>query len=315
MDFVYARDGMLNLKTNAVLNFGVGAWLDKKWASLLEKGKEAMKGLTDDYYDLIGETFSQMTKMVTTIPIELLDNPNVQKMQGLFIGYSVLMMVFLSIVEGYKALMGINYTRITTLFGRTFVALVGAGLTVPAVVWLVKCSNLAVEMILLLGESYFTGSNDVGSVLKDFSKSGGVNFIASVLFLIAFFYFIVQAMFKVGIRWFDLLMNVVASPFAWASYITNGTASHLASWFGKTGKLILINLVYAFYVIVISVLVIAPGAIESFGGWVGRMLLMIGGLYRLANPPAWIEAMDSKGSLGPLFKKMAVKIPRPRMGR
>lgn len=312
MKFAYTADGMVNLETKGFLNFGAGAWLDKKWTTIVQRMKDSFKDLSEDYYGLIGDTFSAMTKMVTTIPVELLNNPGVHKMQGLFMGYSVLMMIFLSIIEGYKALIGVNYTRISTMFGRTFVALVGAGLTVPAVVWLVKCSNLAVEMILLLGETYFNGSSDIGTVLKDFSKSGGVNFAASLLFLVAFFYFIVQAMFKVGIRWFDLLMNVVTSPFAWASYLTNGTASHLASWMASTGKLILINMVYAFYVIVISVLIMAPGPVESFGGWTGRMLLLVGGLYRLANPPAWIAGMDTSGSMAPFVKKMAFKLPRPK---
>lgn len=263
----------------------------------IASAKEALKVMTDGYYDTISYLYKTMTEWITTVPIDLLSNDNAYKMQGLFMGYSVLMVIFLSIGEGFKALFGINYTKPATIFGRTFIAFIGAGLTMPAVIWLAKCMNIAVQMVLILGEKYLNGTNDLGAVLRDFSGSGTVNFIASLLFMLAFLFFIVKALFKVGIRWFDLLMNLVASPFAWAAYVTDGTSKHLANWLKGTGRLLLINLVYAFYVTVISTIVIAPGAIDSFGGFMGRLLLILGGLWRLSNPPGWIRGMDSNGSV------------------
>lgn len=312
MKFVYGADGMINVKTGAILNFsfGLSGWFDKKWSEIVTTVDGWMKDIANGYYEFIGWSFSELTKMVTTVPIGMIDNENVFKLQGLFMGYSVLMMIFLSVIEGYKAIMGVSYTKITTIFGRTFVALVGAGLTVPAVIWLVNCANLAVQMIMLLATSYFGSGGNVGEVLKDFSAGGFGNFFASLLFMVAFFYFIAHALFKVGIRWFDLLMNVVSSPFAWGAYVTNGTAGYLKRWMTTTGRLILTNIVYAFYVVVISVIILSPAGVDSAGGWLGRMLLLIGGLFRLANPPAWLQAMDVQGSAGPALKKIWSKIPR-----
>lgn len=315
MKFVLTADGLVNTETLQTINMAAKplTWEQRLdplyWAGvgLDAIGDAIAKGwekFTQEYYEFIGWAFTELTRLVTTVPTDLISNTNSYKMQAIFMGYSVLMMIFLTIAEGYKAIMGISYTKPATVFGRTFIALIGAGLTMPAVVWLIKCSNMAVQMVLILGETYFNGTNDVGSMLQDFSASGTANFFASVLFMIAFLYFIVHALFKVGIRWFDLLMNMVSSPFAWASYVTNGTSKHLSGWMSSTGKLILINLVYAFYVAVISVIVLAPGPVESMGGWTARMLLLLGGLYRLANPPAWIQGMDSSGTLGPTLRKV-----------
>lgn len=307
MKFIYTAAGMVNAETLQEVEF------TSKYSKynpmyyidhFFYYAKIGWDKFVEDYYEFIGWAFSELTRLVTTIPTDLIGNQNSIKMQAIFMGYGALMIVFLAIAEGYKAIMGINYTKPSVIFGRTFIALIGAGLTMPAVIWLIKCSNMAVQMVLYMGETYFNGSSDLGSLLRDFSASGVGNFFASILFMIVFLYFIVHALFKVGIRWFDLLMNMVGSPFAWASYVTNGTAKHLASWMAGTGKLILINLVYAFYVSVISVVIMGPGPVESFGGWVARMLLLVGGLYRLANPPAWIQSMDAQGTLSPMLKRL-----------
>lgn len=313
MKFIYTAEGMVNTETLQTIRMDYSPWTDK-WnpAYWVDKGMDSLLAHIDtgwhkfiaEYYDFMTWSFKELTKWVTTFPTDILSTSNSYKMQAIFMGYSVLMMIFLTIAEGYKAIMGISYTKMTTIFGRTFVALIGAGLTMPAVIWLIKCANFAVELVLHLGETYFNGTNDLGAMLKDFSASGTGNFFASILFMITFFYFIAQALFKVGVRWFDLLMNMVTSPFAWASYITNGTAKHLANWMSGTGKLILINVVYAFYVTVISTLVMAPGPVTTFSGWVARMLLLVGGLYRLAHPPSWIQNMDSQGTLVPILKKV-----------
>lgn len=278
--------------------------LDGWWEGVKEDTHQWATNVVDSYYEFISWAFKELTTLVTTVPIDLLSNDNAFKMQALFMGYGVLMMIFLAMAEGYKAIMGFSYTKPSAIFGRTFIALIGAGLTMPAVVWLVKCSNLAVEMVMVLGETYFNGTNDLGGMIREFSASGTVNFFGSLLFMVAFFYFIVHALFKVGIRWFNLLMNMVASPFAWASYVTNGTTKFLSQWMSSTGRLILINLVYAFYVVVISTIVMAPGEVESAGGWVARMLLILGGLYGLAHPPNWIRSMDVSGGQGlmPMFR-------------
>lgn len=311
MKFILTADGLINADTLATVDFSYKAdkwspfyWTDKAFDSLMNHVTDAWHQGVNEYYEFMTWAFKELTKWVTTVPTDLVSSQNAYKMQAIFMGYSVLMMIFLSVAEGYKAIIGVSYTRISTIFGRTFVALIGAGMTMPAVIWLIKCADLAVQMIATLGETYFKGSNDLGAMLRDFSASGTGNFFASILFMITFFYFIAHALFKVGIRWFDLLMNMVASPFAWASYVTNGTAKYLANWMSSTGKLILINVVYAFYVTVISTIVLAPGPVESFGGWVARMLLLVGGLYRLANPPSWIQNMDAQGTLIPTLKKV-----------
>lgn len=272
--------------------------LDGWWEGVKVDTAQWFSDLGDSYYEFISYAYTNLTKMVTTVPIDLLSNENAFKMQAIFMGYGVLMTIFLSIGEGFKAIFGLNYTKPSTIFGRTFLSLIGAGLTMPAVVWFVTCANIAVQMVLTLGETYFNGTNDLGSVMKDFSASGAVNFLASLLFMIAFMYFIVHALFKVGRRWFDLLMNMVASPFAWSAYVTDGTTKYLSGWMSSTGKLILINVVYAFYVVVISTIVMAPGDIESMGGWLARMLLILGGLWRLSNPPSWLQSMDVSGGRG-----------------
>lgn len=266
-----------------------------------------------DYYDFISWSFSSLTKLVTTVPVDLISNSNAFKLQGIFMGYGVLMMILLSMTEGYRAIIGVSYTKPSTLFGRSFVAIVGAGLTMPVVIWLITVTNKFVQVILVLGETYFNGASDLGNMLRDFSASGAGNFLASLLFMIAFFYFIAHALFKVGIRWFDLLMNVIGSPFAWAAYVTDGTSKHLFNWMSSTGRLIIVNVMYAFYVVVISVVIMAPGPVESFGGWLARMLLLVGGLYRLANPPAWIQSMDAQGSLRSMFKKPPLKLPKMKV--
>jgi hypothetical protein len=315
MKFVLTADGLVNTETLQTINMAAKplTWEQRLdpfyWAGvgLDTIGDAIAKGwdkFVNEYYEFISWSFTELTKLVTTVPTDLLTSENSFKMQAIFMGYSVLMMIFLTIAEGYKAIMGISYTKPATIFGRTFIALIGAGMTMPAVVWLIKCSNMAVQMIAVLADTYFHNSTDLGGMLRDFSASGTANFIASALFMIAFLYFICHALFKVGVRWFDLLMNMVSSPFAWASYVTNGTSKHLSNWMTGTGKLILINIVYAFYVTVISVIVMAPGPVESFGGWVARMLLLVGGLYRLANPPSWIQNMDAQGTLSPMLRKV-----------
>lgn len=264
--------------------------------------------LLDNYYIGINDIFATLTKLITTVPIDLIAHENAMKLQAIFIGYSLVVILILATVEGYKALLGLSYTKPTVLFGRIFVALIGASLTFPAIVWLAKSANLAVVIILSLSDTYFSGSQELGSMLREFSASGTINFFASVIFMLAFLYFIFFALFRVGRRWFDLLMNMVTSPFAWAAYVTDGTSKYLTMFISTTGKLILVNVVYAFYVVVISVIVMAPGEVQDFSGWMARMLLLLGGLWSLSSPPAWITNMDSPSML-PSIKKM---LPRGR---
>lgn len=295
----------------------MGYFKDLTWQEWLIRGPyqvivdSFVENFNNNYYSFIGWVFSQLTKLITVFPIDLMSNEHIFKLQAIFMMYSLFMLIILATGEGYKAIIGVHYTSLTTIMGRCFVAIIGAGLTMPIVIGAIKITNFLVSVVSKVGEFFFGEQGDLGVLLREFTNSGAANMICSILFLIAFSYFIMMALFKVGIRWFDLIMNMVSSPFAWAAYITDGTAQYLFRWMRSTGNLILINLVYTFYVNVISIIIMGPGPIESFGGWMARILLLLGGLYRLAYPPGWLSAIDTSASLGPTLRRVA-KVPLSR---
>lgn len=272
-------------------------WLRDTFVHPIEKG-------IDGYYDFVSWFYTQATELVTIFPLAVFGNPYVYKMQMAFTGYAVFMIVLLSMLEGLKAILGFSYTSFLTLIGRTVVSSIGMGLTIPAVLFLIKCSNLLVYSILRVSAQY-TSNAHLGEAFRTLSYDGLVNFVASLLFLLACLYFILLALLRVGRRWFDLLMNLVISPLAWAAYVTNGTARYLSDWFRSTGRIILANIVYAFYVAVLSLVIMLPIRMDSVADWLVKMLLVLGGLYRLANPPSWIRSLNGGGSIIPVLKDVA----------
>lgn len=272
---------------------GLSNWWEDNIADPVIKGLHAAN---EGYYEFIDWTFTNLTDMITTFPVALFNQPQIHRLQLVFMGYSVVMVTLMAMAEGFKAVMGASYTKLTTIIGRTIVAFIGAGLTVPAIIFLMNVLNMLVDAVIALSGVNVSG-HEFGQLFMMNENKGFTMFITSLLFMIGFFYFICQALFQVGRRWFDLLMNMVSSPFAWAAYTTNGTAGHLTRWLTSTGSMLITNLVQAFYIIVIATIVMLPTGTGSPIGWLARFLLVLGGLHRLANPPAWLRGLQGNGNL------------------
>src|SRR5690606_22047794 len=120
-----------------------------------------------------------------------------------------------------------------------------------------------------------------------------------------------------GRRWWDLMCLAAVSPFALASWIFDRHEHFFNQWWSNVKRLSLVQLVYALFILMLGLFIYAT-RFMSPDAWLIKILIISGGLFRLANPPQFvtnyarggdIESMygDMKGSAKRVFDTITLK--------
>ncbi len=208
----------------------------------------------------------------------------------MFIVISLLIISLLAVIEGIKQVVLQNNTKLTDMLKRYCFALFGMGVT-PILFeksfYFINKLSAAISQV-----SYEQVKS--GDVMA-FAKTSGLETFGLVVFNIILVVVLVPVLLQSARRWFDLLCLSILAPLAYASNIFDSTRHYFTTWWNSVKRLSMIQLTYAFYFGVLGTFMFGTKEFTE-GYWLFiKLWIIIGGCYRLANPPAIVGQATDRG--------------------
>jgi hypothetical protein len=212
---------------------------------------------------------------------------------GKFAVLSILVVVLATMIEGLKKILRMKHTPFSDILKRLPLSLSVCAcapfLFVNGVHWLNKLTHIIMDI----------GKNEIGSnQLVGVLNSAGlvfepVNILMMMVFSLLFLATCVPMTFFHAKRWFDLLCAGILTPFAMSCYLFNGTQHLFHEWLSMIKSAGLKQLIYAIFVTILGLIMFATPNPTTIAGVFSKLLLMLGGCYRLAFPPNFVRNLGS----------------------
>lgn len=236
---------------------------------------------------LTGKVFEWLLWLLQT-PLFIFNATNIHNTSLVFSGISVLIVTILTIIEGVKRMLKVKHTDVKRIYNRYFVALAGAGI---APILFEKSFALINTLVRAVGQ---IGGKEANANLPpvDFSPLDSASEWLSALGLIAFDITLVAVLIPVLLqnarRFFDLMVLCAITPLALTAWIFDDYRHMFSTWWTNVKKMSMTPLVYSIFVCMIGLLIFGTHA-TTWSGLFMKLIIIIGGLYRMQHPPSFLK--------------------------
>ena len=132
--------------------------------------------------------------------------------------------------------------------------------------------------------------------------------VLTFFFLIALGFYLFKILLYHAYRWFGLMFNMLVTPFVMVSYIFKPFENILSMWTRDNMQKFFVQVAHSFMLGLIAIILYSPNMLPTGSAWQGmeygivKIMLAIGGLHMMLNPPGWVRGMMDSGanSLAPL---------------
>jgi len=237
--------------------------------------------------------YNIISSIVLWTPEFLFNNDWFSVTTGKFSIISIGVIILATMIEGLKKILKMNHTPLGDILKKLPIAL-GVSAAAPflftnGIHWLNKLTHIIMD----IGKDEI-GSNQLVGILN---TSGlvfePVNILMMLVFSILFLLTCIPMTFFHAKRWFDLLVAGILTPFAMSCYLFNSTHHLFHQWLSMIKSAGLKQLVYAIFVTIIGLLMFATPNPTTAAGVFSKLLIMLGGMYRLAFPPNFVKHLGS----------------------
>lgn len=244
---------------------------------------------TDELHEFTSTLFESITQLVLHTPITLLSNLYVQKLWWVFLGITVAMLMVMCVVEGIRMALGISKDGFLYFIGRTFMAFLGISVALPTMVYSLDGVNRFVDFLLDQMFQTHGTSVSIGESLRETLASAGLGIITTFIFFVLFLFYMFKLVLIYGRRWFDLIASTIISPLALGALSFQSTAPFFGIWWKNVVHLYLMQIVHTVYIGILSIIVLAPNFFADANMALAKLILIIGGLWRISSPPNFMK--------------------------
>lgn len=266
----------------------------EKWANIVnsvnkvvEWFKHIKENITDLSISLLTWSYDVIANVVLHTPTILFNSEWFSKNILMFTGLSIVVSIVLAIVEGYKRMFGRvlkkapNYTDMATISKRLPLVILGSGLAPLAFYHGTKIINWLTGAIIDITRLQM----NKGIASMDYSDITVLGVIAFIGFDIALIGMMVPVFLQNFRRWFDLLALGVMTPLALSCWMFDSHKHYFKSWWEHIKKCSTVQLVYAVFLLIIGSLMFGSQPPTDEMDLFIKMGIVIGGLWRMSNPP------------------------------
>lgn len=252
--------------------------------------EEINKDSYQNRVDFIGKILYFVSSVILATPIFLFDNEWLSRMIYKTCLFSAGTVTILTMIEGIKRMLNLRYTPLKQIIIRFPVALVISTFSPYLFVQGIKALNKLTDLILTFFKSQFGAIEESKLML-----GGDIDVLFLLLFTTVFLILSVPIILYNGRRWFDLIALAVTTPLAMTAWIFKSFDHYFSKWKNSLINLSAVQLVYAAFFTVLSFIMFAVPFPPTFEGSIAKLMLMVGGMWRLAFPPQFIKSMVDKG--------------------
>ncbi|MFZ3580199.1 hypothetical protein [Virgibacillus sp. DJP39] len=248
-------------------------------------------GLTEKVYELIAS-------LILKTPLWIFDNNFFEETTLLFSAFSVSLVSILTIIESIKRIYKKKHVDLKTISQRWFLV-AGLSTVVPFLFHKAfQILNFLSEKIININAHYI--SNPITTTLPIF------DLFVLLVFNVVLISMSIPILLKNGKRFFDLLILGIISPLALSTWVFESHKHYFKQWWENVKRLSLVQIVYAFYLLVIGLIIYGiPIPSDDFIGSCIKILVVLGGFNSLINPPTFLQKhLNFNGdSIGSIFKE------------
>jgi hypothetical protein len=113
-----------------------------------------------------------------------------------------------------------------------------------------------------------------------------------ILFDLTTIALLIPVCLQAGRRWWDLFCLAAVTPLALSCYVFDRHQHYYKLWWNRVKSLSMVQLVYSVFILMMGIFIFATQSMQ--GGIYTlfiKLLIVAGGLYRLANPPRFVTKM------------------------
>lgn len=151
--------------------------------------------------------------------------------------------------------------------------------------------NKLISMLSQIGASNMRGFN----LFDQIPHVHGLAFLDTLLFLLfdgVLLGLLIPICLQAGRRWFNLMCLTGIAPLSMTAWIFDDTRDYFDMWWNNVKKLAQSQLVVAFYICIMGLFIF--GTTITGGSVFPSLLMIIGGMYSLIDPPSFVRNKMSK---------------------
>ena len=241
--------------------------------------------------DLITYIYEILTKIVLHTPLFIFNNSYLKNTSLTFALVSITLVTILTIFESLMQISKKKHTKFSDIMKRYPVAIAITGFAPFLFENGFRAINKLSSIITTIGGSL----NRDGMLIME-TPTSGLDVLIMLIFDGMLIGLLIPVFLQNGRRWFDLLTLAVISPLAMTAYCFDRHRHLFTSWLEQIKKLSTVQLVYSVFIMLMGVFIY--GTRYMTGGFellIFKMLIVLGSLYRLSNPPAFVKRMTDQG--------------------
>jgi len=261
-----------------------------KLNGLTEWFKHLPKTIEQGSMDLISSIYSLVGNLILKTPLWIFDNQWFNNNTYLFSMVSVGIVTVLTTIEGIKRMLNKKHVNLKTIMKRWF-WVAGLNTIIPF---------LFINTFRLLNWLSDKIINLNGNIIKNTAQNATAPFdlFVMVIFSLVLVGITIPTLMTNSRRFFDLITLGIISPLAMTAYIFDPYKHLFTQWWSSVKHLSMVQVIYAFYLMIIGLLIYGIPTPDDTMGVVFKFLLVIGGFMRLMNPPQFMNKhLDGSGSI------------------
>jgi hypothetical protein len=328
-DVVFQKQGMLThgmksgislteLPKQAIHNLDIITGHIMKWLDWYNNLQGSLPKLTAD---LLTSIFHFLSKIILTTPMFIFNNSYLKNTSLTFALVSITLVTLFTVFESFMQMCKKDHTDFKKIIKRWAIVAGVSGFMPFAFETGFTYLNKLTNAITSMG---MNGGNPSGYIYNE--QYGFFDTLILILFDLTAIALLIPVCLQTGKRWWDLMCLACISPLALSASIFDRHKHYFNTWWSKVKSLSLVQLVYAVFLLLMGIFIFSTQSMQ--GGiftLIVKLLIVIGGLLRMANPPRVVSNMtgdkadifdqwdEGKGTLKDIYNTLTFKNFRLRV--
>lgn len=125
----------------------------------------------------------------------------------------------------------------------------------------------------------------------DMTKAGWGDTVALLGFDIVLIGTLIPLFLQNGRRWFDLICLGAMTPFALSAWVLKDTRHYTTMWWDSIKKIGMVQIVYSTFLAIMGIFMLGTRGLNTGFGLIFKLAVMAGALWRMQNPPKFMNRM------------------------
>ncbi|MCQ6281807.1 hypothetical protein [Bacillus sp. EB600] len=240
--------------------------------------------------NLLTWIYELISALILQTPLWLFKNTWFIDTSLVFSSISIGVIIILTSFESIKQILKRKHSDFAKILKRLPFAIIGAGAAPYLFQKTYELLNLFSQSITKIGASEIRSEDFMTA-----SKLSGIDTAALIGFDIILILILIPLILHTGRRWFDLITLGVMTPLALTCWIFDDYRYLFNMWWSNIKHLSLVQLVYASFICVMGIFIFGTRNVIEGNGFYMKLLVVIGGLWRMANPPGFVVRNGDSG--------------------